>query len=108
LILQANGKVDIFRNGKKVENEPLPEVGKRDHWKDWADCCLGKKKPLWTPFDIGARITEPALLAVKATRFPGEELRWDGQNYRFTNHDQANKEILRREYRKGFEPPKVV
>ena len=108
LILQANGKLDIFRKGKKVENEPLPEVDKRDHWKDWADCCLGTKKPLWTPFDIGSRITEPALLAVKATRYPGEELRWDGKNYRFTNHNKANKEILKREYRKGFEPPKVA
>jgi predicted dehydrogenase len=108
LILEANGKIDIFRKGKKIENEPRPEVAPRDHWKDWADCCLGNKKPLWTPFDIGSRITEPALLAVKATRYPGEELRWDGKNYRFTNHDAANKEILKREYRKGFEPPEVA
>ena len=53
---------------------------------------------------IGSRITEPALLATKATRFPGQELRWDAKNYRFTNHEQANKTILKREYAKGFEP----
>jgi len=34
------------------------------------------------------------LLAVKATRYPGQELRWDAANYRFTNHDKANNEIL--------------
>lgn len=108
LVLQADGKITIFRKGKVVENEPLPEVAPRDHWKDWADNCLGAKKPLWTPFQIGVRITEPALLAVKATRYPGEELRWDATHHRFTNHDQANKEILSREYRAGFEPPKVA
>jgi hypothetical protein len=90
-----------------VEDEPLPPIGKRDHWKDWADNCLGDKKPLWTPFQIGWRITEPALLAVKATRFPGQELRWDAANFRFTNHDKANKEILSRNYREGFAPPSV-
>ncbi len=108
LLLQADGKVTIFRKGKVVENEPLPEVAPRHHWKDWVDNCLGAKKPLWTPFDIGVRITEPALLAVKATRYPGLELRWDGANHRFTNHPPANLEILARDYRAGFEPPAVV
>lgn len=108
LLLQADGKITIFRKGKVVENEPLPEVAPRHHWKDWADNCLGGKKPLWTPFDIGWRITEPALLAVKATRFPGQELRWDSANIRFTNQDKANQEILSRSYRDGFAPPAVV
>jgi predicted dehydrogenase len=107
LLLQADGKITIFRKGKIVENEPLPKVEPRDHWKDWADNCLGANKPLWTPFQIGWRITEPALLAVKATRFPGEELRWDSANFRFSNHDKANAEILSRKYRPGFEPPSV-
>ena len=108
LMLQADGKITIFRKGKVVENEPLPAVAPRDHWKDWADNCLGAKKALWTPFQIGWRITEPALLAVKATRFPGEELRWDSAKCRFTNHDKANSEILSRAYRPGFEPPQVA
>jgi predicted dehydrogenase len=107
LLLQADGKVTIFRKGKVINDEPMPEVAPRNHWTDWVDNCLGAKKPLWTPFQIGVRITEPALLAVKATRYPGEELRWDAANYRFTNHDQANKEILSRSYRPGFEPPQV-
>lgn len=107
LLLEADGKLKIFRKGKVVENEPLPEVSPRNHWTDWADTCLGTRKPLWTPFDIGVRITEPALLSVKATKFPGEELRWDGKNYRFTNHEKANKEILSRSYREGFAPPSV-
>jgi predicted dehydrogenase len=108
LLLEADGRITIFRKGKEAEDEPLPKVEPRNHWKDWADNCLGDKKPLWTPFDIGSRITEPALLAVKATRYPGHELRWDAENYRFTNHDKANKEILSRNYREGFAPPAVT
>jgi len=108
LLLQADGVPQIFRKGKLVEDEPLPEVGKRNHWKDWADNCLGDHKPLWTPFQIGWRITEPALLAVKATRYPGQELRWDAANFRFTNSEKANKEILSRNYREGFAPPTVA
>jgi len=107
LLLQADGKITMFRKGRVSENEPLPQVEPRNHWKDWADNCLGAKKPLWTPFQIGWRITEPALLTVKATRFPGQELRWDAANFRFTNNDKANTEILSRNYREGFAPPSV-
>jgi predicted dehydrogenase len=107
LLLEADGKLTLFRKGQIAANEPLPEVAPRQHWKDWADNCLGAKKPLWTPLTIGWRITEPALLAVKATRFPGQELRWDAANFRFTNHEKANAEILSREYREGFAPPSV-
>lgn len=108
LLLQADGKLQIFRNGKEVEDEPMPEIIRRNHHKDWVDNCLGEKKSLWTPFQIGVRITEPALLAVKATKFPGVELRWDAKTHRFTNNEKANNEILKREYRPGFEPVKVA
>ncbi|MEO6788734.1 MAG: hypothetical protein ABI318_21645, partial [Chthoniobacteraceae bacterium] len=108
LLLQADGKITIFRKGKVVDNEPMPKVEPRDHWKDWADNCLGAHKPLWTPLTIGWRITEPALLAVKATRYPGEDLRWNSATCRFTNHDKANAEIVSRHYRPGFEPPQLA
>jgi len=107
LMLEPGGRMEIYRNGKLVGNEPMPEVEPRNHWKDWADCCLGNEKPLWTPFEIGTRITEPALLSVKATRFPNRELRWDGANYRFTNHEKANEQLLSRTYREGFAPPEI-
>lgn len=108
LLLQADGDLTIFRKGKKVEDEPMPEITRHNHWKDWVDNCHGDKKHLWTPFQIGVRITEPALLAVKATRYPGQELRWDGAQHRFVNNEKANSEIVYRHYRPGFEPPKVA
>jgi predicted dehydrogenase len=107
LLLEADGKLTIFRKGKVATDEPMPETTPHNHWKDWADNCLGAKKHLWTPLTIGWRITEPALLAVKATRYPGQELRWDAANFRFTNHEKANQEILSRTYREGFGPPQV-
>jgi len=107
ILLEPGGNMEIYRKGKLVENEPKAEVAPRQHWKDWADCCLGNDKPLWTRFDIGSRITEPALLATKATRYPGQELHWDGKNYRFTNHEEANEQILSRTYAEGFGPPSM-
>ena len=107
LLQEADGKITIFRKGKVVTDEPMPETTPHNHFKDWADNCLGAKKHLWTPLTIGWRITEPALLSVKATRFPGQELRWDAANFRFTNHEKANQEILSRTYREGFGPPQV-
>jgi len=107
LLLQSEGKITIFRNGKVVENEPMPETTPHNHWKDWVDNCHGETKHLWTPFTIGWRITEPALLAVKATRYPGEELRWDGKSFRFVDNDKANNEIVSRKYREGFAPPTI-
>ena len=53
------------------------------------------------------RITEPALLAVKATRFPGETLEWDKSKLAFTNNKKATETIVRRDYRDGFAPPRV-
>ncbi len=108
LLLQADAQPAlVFRNGEIARDEPWPEVPPRNHWHDWVDNCFGDNKPLWSPFEIAVPITEPGLLAVKATRFPGQELLWDSANARFTNHDQANQEIVSREYREGFEPPEV-
>ncbi len=107
LLLDFTDRLEIYRKGKLVKDERLPEVGPRNHWKDWADCCLGNKKPLWGPFEVASRISEPTLLAVKATRFPNQELHWDGANYRFTNHEEANKTLLSRSYREGFAPPSL-
>ena len=42
-----------------------------------------------------------------ATKFPGQVLQWNRQKLAFTNHEEANKTIVRREYRKGFEPVRV-
>ena len=85
----------------------LPDFPGINHWHAWVDNIVGTKTELRTPFKDGVRITEPALLAVKAARYPNVELVWDRGRNAFTNHEEATKTIVGREYRAGFAPPKV-
>ncbi|MAB88932.1 MAG: hypothetical protein CMJ90_05685 [Planctomycetes bacterium] len=108
LILGAGGRLEIWRDGKMTKGLDMPDLPgfpKLNHWHAWVDNCLGKKTELRTPFKDAVRITEPALLAVKATRFPGKELRWDKSKLAFTNNEEATKTLVKRAYRKGFAPP---
>ncbi len=110
LALAAGGKLEIWRDGEVtdgLELPGLPEFGELNHRHAWIDNIVGKQTELRTPFTDGARITEAALLAVKATRFPGQELRWDKAALAFTNHPEATDTIVRRDYRTGFAPPEV-
>ena len=61
--------------------------------------------PTCRPFAYSACIAEAGLLCSKAARFPNQELRWDKSKLAFTNHEEATKTCVAREYRKGFEPP---
>jgi len=110
LYLAAGGKLEIWRDGQMTDGlqmPDLPEFPKLNHWHAWVDNIVGKQTELRTPFVDGVRITEAALLAVKATRFPGQELRWDREALAFTNHDEATQTIVKRDYREGFAPPAV-
>ena len=75
--------------------------------KDHPKAFTRSKTELRTPFKDAVRITEATLLTVKATRFPGQELLWDKSKLAFTNHAEATKTIVHRDYRDGFAPPKV-
>jgi predicted dehydrogenase len=110
LILEAGGGLKLWRDGKMsygLREPGLPKYEPMNHWHAWVDNCLGKKTELRSPFKDAVRITEPALLAVKASRFPGETLLWDKSKLTFTNHKKATETIVSREYREGFAPPKV-
>jgi predicted dehydrogenase len=108
LVLAPEGPLEIWREGQRTDGlewPGLPVYEPFNHWHAWVDKALGKDTPhLWMPFSIGLRCTEPGLLAVKAAKFPGQVLEWDRANLRFTNHDEATRTIVRREYREGFEP----
>lgn len=110
IALSAGGRCEVWRDGYRTDGLKmpyLPDFRPLNHWHAWVDNCLGQKTELRTPFAQAIRITEPALLAVKATRFPGQELRWDKQQLAFTNHAEATKTLVRRDYREGFAPPVV-
>lgn len=108
MTLTAGGRLVVWRDGKPLHGlkmPDLPEYGELNHWHAWVDNCLGKKTLLQTPFPEAIRMTEAALLAVKATRFPGQELVWDKPSMSFSNQAEATKTIVGREWRKEFLPP---
>ena len=111
LVLEADGNLKVWRDGKVEQGLRMPGLPQKweplNHWHAWVDNCLGKKTELRAPFKDAVRITEACLLAVKATRFPGQELLWNKSQLAFTNNAEATKTIVRRQYREGFAPPRV-
>lgn len=110
LTLTAGGTLEIWRDGEMTDGlslPDLPEYPELNHWHAWIDNIIGVPTELRTPFRDGARMTEAALLAVKATRFPGQELVWDKSSLSFRGHSEATESIVRRDYRRGFEPPRL-
>jgi len=111
LVLAPSGPIEIWREGRRtngMEWPGMPAYASFNHWHAWVDKALGVDTPhRWMPFEIGLRCTEPGLLAVKAAKYPGQVLEWDRASLRFTNHDDATRTIVRREYRSGFEPVRV-
>ncbi|MGA0846403.1 MAG: Gfo/Idh/MocA family protein, partial [Luteolibacter sp.] len=111
LVLTADGRLEIWRDGKVspgIQLEGLPEFSKINHWHAWVDRCLGRDAILYGEFSDAIRMTEIAQLAVKASRFPGTELLWDRSEARFTNHSEATDTVVHRSYRKGFAPLDVI
>lgn len=104
LVLGANGDLQIFQDGKKINDFPLPKVAPRKHWHEWVDNCFGAKNQLLGHLELGARVTEAGLLTTKATRYPNRELIWDSKACRFKDAP-PNKHLLKRTYRDGFQPP---
>ncbi len=110
IVLGPSEPIEVWREGQLtngLEVPGLPDYESFNHWHAWVDKALGIDTPHhWTPFDIGLRCTEVGLLAIKAAKYPGQILEWNADKRTFTNHKEATKTIVRRNYRKGFEPIK--
>ncbi|HMN96144.1 MAG TPA: Gfo/Idh/MocA family oxidoreductase [Phycisphaerales bacterium] len=111
LVLAPSGPIEIWRGGEKTDGlawPGLPRFEKFNHWHAWVDAALGRGTThRWMPFDIGLRCTEPGLLAVKAARYPGQVLEWDRPSLTFTNHAEATRTLVRRDYRPEFAPTRL-
>ncbi len=109
---QPEGAPEVWIGGKKVDWKDIKgrgEVKARNHWHSWVDKILGKEGAfVQTPFNYSVGIAEAGLLCSKAARFPQTELVWDKSKLAFTNHEEATKTCVTREYRKGFELPTVA
>jgi predicted dehydrogenase len=87
---------------EKFPAKELPVIEGVDHYKQWADACLGKGKTT-SHFDYAGPLTEAVLLGTIGIRFPEQELAWDAKALKITNHPQAQ-EWITKPYRKGWEP----
>jgi predicted dehydrogenase len=79
--------------------EKVPAV---DHYVGWADACRGVGKTT-SHFGYAGPLTETVLLGTIAIRVPGETLMWDAAQLKVTNSAAADA-LLRKRYRKGWEP----
>jgi predicted dehydrogenase len=84
---------------KDFQVEKVPSV---DHYVGWAHACRGVGKTT-SLFDYAGRLTEAVLLGTVAIRVPGETLRWDAAGLTVPNSPAADA-LLRKAYRKGWEP----
>ena len=111
LLVEPEGSIQCWIGGKPVDWKAIPgqgEVVARNHWHAWVDRIIGKPGAfVQSPFTAAAGMAEAGVLCCRAARFPGQELRWDRAACAITNHAEANRTIVRREYRPGFELPTV-
>jgi predicted dehydrogenase len=77
----------------------IPRIEDGDHILNWIRACKGLEEA-GTDFGYGARLTEICLLGNVAKRVNGV-IRWDGDNMRVTNNDEAN-QYIQTEYRQGW------
>lgn len=74
-----------------------------DHHREWVDAA--KKGDINAPgsnFMYAAPMSAALALGAVALRFPGEELKWDDDDGKFINHDEANKWVTI-DPRKGYD-----
>jgi hypothetical protein len=73
-----------------------------NHYGQWVRAAQARDpKATWSNFDYAAPFTQAILLGCIALRFPGQELKWDAEKRRFSNHDAAN-EFLTYKPREGY------
>ncbi len=92
--LFPKAKMDAYQRPEPT----LPRVP--DHYRDWT-AAIRTRQQAGSNFDYGGPLTELALLAVIAIRYPDTRLAWDGPAMRFTNHEDAN-QWLTPHFREGW------
>lgn len=86
---------------EKFADAAQPDLENKNHYHEWVDACLDDGESS-ANFGYAGPLTESLLLGVVANRFPETQLTWNAESMRVMNVPDAN-ELLRREYRDGFE-----
>ena len=111
LLVRPEGEITVWMGGREVDWTTFPgreEIHARNHWHSWVDRIVGRPDAfVQTPFAAGAGMAEAGLLCCRAARYPGKELRWDRASASFLGNQEATDAIVHRQYRMGFELPKM-
>lgn len=100
------GSMRLIPESKMKEYTPpektIPRV-KEGHEGDWLRACKEGREgtPASSNFEYGGALTEMVLLGMVAIRNKDQILKWDKENLRFINNDNAN-EHLHITYREGW------
>ncbi len=86
----------------KMPAETIPRIDHQNHYGDWIQACKGGRKAC-SNFDYSGPFTEMVQFGNLAV-VSGQKLRWDNKQGVVTNVPNA-KEIVSKEYRKGWELP---
>jgi predicted dehydrogenase len=78
--------------------QTIPRV--KGHHQDWLEA-VKNNRPAGSNFDYGGPLTELARLGIIATQMLGQKLKWDSENMRFSNCDEAN-QYIKPPYRQGW------
>ena len=92
------GKADGPILGQECAAEKITRV--KNHAWDWLEA-IRTGRQAGSNFGYGGPLTQAALLGAIAIRFPGQKLKWDDKNMRFTNHEAANA-YINPPYRSGW------
>lgn len=84
----------------KVPEKTLARAPQSNHYQDFINA-IREGRQAGSDFSYGGPLTEIALLGNIAQLFPGEELRWDSANMRFTDHAEATR-LLTPRFREGW------
>lgn len=72
-------------------NAAMKELSGTDHHGEWVKAALdGDPKMPGSNFEYSVPMTQAILLGCIALRFPGQELKWDADKSKFSNHEEAN------------------
>jgi hypothetical protein len=87
-------KMQVFKRPPQTLPRPIEELDQ------WIQACYGEK-PSDARFEVLRPVSESLILGTVALRIP-DKLKWDADNMRFDDNNDANK-LLYRKYRAGWE-----
>lgn len=111
LLLPHVGMPQVF--GKKLsptEEQKIKTITQElnatnyNHYQEFIDVIVGKKKKTGAHFDYAGPLTEVVLMGTVINRWPDKTFDWDAANCQFKNADEANA-LLLPAYRKGWNVP---